>query len=90
MIVHVVHNTDFAGGGGMRGQEGGMNHISFYLYFIHVLKGSISPKNLRAACTHLSHKSVRIQSSCLYLFTLLGSMGAKAALRMLMKLTPGC
>ncbi len=33
-------------------------------------------------------KSVRIQSSCQYLFTLLGSTGAKAALRTLMKLTP--
>ena len=34
-------------------------------------------------------KSVRIQSSCQYLFTLLGSTGAKAANKMLMKLTPG-
>ncbi len=33
-------------------------------------------------------KSVRIQSRCQYLFTLLGSTGAKAAGRMLMKLTP--
>jgi len=31
---------------------------------------------------------VRIQSSCQYLFMLLGSTGAKAARRMLMKLTP--
>jgi hypothetical protein len=35
-------------------------------------------------------KSVRIQSSCKYLFTLLGSTGAKAAHRTLMKLTPAC
>jgi len=34
-------------------------------------------------------KSVRIQSSCQYLFTLLGSTGAKAAHRALMKLTSG-
>ncbi len=34
-------------------------------------------------------KSIRIQASCQYLFTLLGSTGAKAARRMLMKLTPG-
>ncbi len=33
-------------------------------------------------------KSVRIQSSCQYLFTLLGSTGAKAAHRTLMILTP--
>jgi len=34
-------------------------------------------------------KSVRIQSSCQYRFTLLGSTGTKAARRTLMKLTPG-
>jgi len=33
-------------------------------------------------------KSLRIQSTCQYLFTLLGSTGAKAANRTLMKLTP--
>ena len=33
-------------------------------------------------------KSVRIQSSCQYLFMLLGSTGAKAARRTLMKLIP--
>ncbi len=33
-------------------------------------------------------KSVRIQSSSQYLFTLLGSRNVKAARRMLMKLTP--
>jgi len=37
----------------------------------------------------MATKSVRIQSSCQYLFTLLGSTGAKAAHRTLMKLTPG-
>ncbi len=36
----------------------------------------------------VAHKSVRIQSSCQYLFTLLGSTSAKAARRMLMKLSP--
>jgi len=33
-------------------------------------------------------KSVRIQSSQQYLFTLLGSSGTKAVRKMLMKLTP--
>jgi len=51
--------------------------------------GSISPTYLRAAFTQVAPKSIRIQSSCQYLFTLLGSTGAKAAHRMLMKLTPG-
>jgi len=40
------------------------------------------------AFTPVAPKSVRIQSSCQYLFTLLGSTGAKAAHRTLMKLTP--
>jgi len=52
-------------------------------------QGSISPTFLRAAFTPVAPKSVRIQSSCQYLFTLLGSTGAKAAHRTLMKLTPG-
>ncbi len=51
--------------------------------------GSISPTYLRTAFTPIAPKSVKIQSSCQYLFTLLGSTGAKAALRTLMKLTPG-
>jgi len=51
--------------------------------------GSISPTYLRTAFTPVAPKSVRIQSSCQYLFTLLGSTSAKAARRMLMKLTPG-
>jgi len=37
----------------------------------------------------VAHKSVRIHSSCQYLFTLLGSTDAKAACGMLMKLTLG-
>ncbi len=49
---------------------------------------SISPTYLRTAFTPVSPKSVRIQSSCQYLFTLLGSTATKAARRMLMKLTP--
>jgi len=51
--------------------------------------GSISSTYLRKAFRHVAPKSVRIQSSCQYLFTLLGSTGAKAARRTLMKLTPG-
>jgi len=54
-----------------------------------VQQGSISPTYLRTAFMPVAPKSLRIQSSCQYLFTLLGSTGAKAALRMLMKLTPG-
>jgi len=47
---------------------------------------------INALCTAFKRKdpkSVKIQLSCQYLFTLLGSTGAKAARRMLMKLTPG-
>jgi len=44
---------------------------------------------LRTAFTPVAPKSVRIQSSCQYLFTLLGSIGAKAARKTLMKLSPG-
>jgi len=44
---------------------------------------------LRTAFTPVAPKSVRIQSSCQYLFTLLGSTGSKAAGRTLMKWTPG-
>ncbi len=44
---------------------------------------------LRAAFALVGPKSVRIQSSSQYLFMLLGSPGAKAARRTLMKLTPG-
>jgi len=51
--------------------------------------GSISPTYLRTAITPVAPKSIRIQSSCQYLFTLLGSIGAKAARRMLMKFTDG-
>ncbi len=43
---------------------------------------------LRTAFMPVAPKSVRIQSSFQYLFTLLGSTGAKAARKMLMKLTP--
>ena len=43
---------------------------------------------LRTAFTPVAPKSVRIQSSYQYFFTLLGAMGAKAARRMLMKLKP--
>ena len=38
---------------------------------------------------NVAPKRVRIQSGCQYLFTILGSTGAKAARRMLMKLTLG-
>ena len=43
---------------------------------------------LRVALALVAPKSMRIQSSCQYLFTLLRSTGAKAARRMLVKLTP--
>jgi len=52
------------------------------------LQASVSPTYLRTAFTPIAPKSVKIQSSCQYLFTLLGSIGAKAARRTLMKLTP--
>ncbi len=44
---------------------------------------------LRTAFMLVGPKSARIQSSSQYLFTLLGSTGAKAVRRMLMKLTAG-
>ncbi len=50
--------------------------------------GSISPTYLRTAFTTVAPKSVRIQSSCQCLFTLLGSTSVKAVLSTLMKLTP--
>jgi len=49
--------------------------------------GSVSPTYLRTAFMPVALKSLIIQSSCQYLFTLLGSTGAKAAHRTLMKLT---
>ncbi len=51
--------------------------------------GLISRTYLRTALAPVAPKSVRIQSSCQYLFTLLGSTGVKAECRTLMKLTPG-
>jgi len=51
--------------------------------------GSVSPTYLRTAFTPVAPKCVRIQASCQYLFTLLGSTGKKAARITLMKLTPG-
>ncbi len=51
--------------------------------------GSISPTYLQAAFTPVAPESIGIQSSCQCLFTLLGSTGAKAVCRTLMKLTPG-
>jgi len=54
-----------------------------------LLLGSMSPTYLRTAFMPIARKSVRIQSSCQYLFTLLGSTGAKTTSRTLMKLTPG-
>ncbi len=44
---------------------------------------------LRTTFTPVAPQSLRFQSSCQYLFTLLGSTGAKAARRTLMKLTAG-
>ena len=64
--------------------------VGFELFkaeFTHL--GSISSTYLRTAFTPVAPKSVRIQSNPQYLFTLLGSMCAKAVRRMLVKLTPG-
>ncbi len=53
-------------------------------------QGSISSTfYIHTAFTLVGPKNVRIQSSNKYLFTLLGSTGAKTARRTLMKLTPG-
>jgi len=56
--------------------------------FVSNLLGLISPTCLRAAFTPAAPKSVRIQSSCQYLFTLLKSTSVKAARKMLVKLIP--
>jgi len=45
-------------------------------------------KVLCATFTQSDHESVKIQLSCKYLLTVLGSMSVKAAHRKLMKLTP--
>jgi len=52
-------------------------------------KVSIKSTYLHTAFTPIAPKSKRIQSSCQYLFVLLGSTGAKAACSTLMKLTAG-
>jgi len=49
---------------------------------------SISPTYLCAAFMCVAPKSVRILLSCVYLFTVVRSTGAKAKCRILMKLTP--
>jgi len=51
-------------------------------------QGSISPTYLCTTFMHVAPKSVIIQSSCQYLFSLLGSSGENAAHRNLMKLRP--
>ncbi len=51
--------------------------------------GSISSTNLHTAFTPVAPQSIRTQSSCQYLFTLLGSSSVKAVHRTLMKLSPG-
>jgi hypothetical protein len=53
-----------------------------------VTPGLNSIKVLGTAFTLMGPKSIRIQSSSQYLFMLLGTMGAKAARRALIKLTP--
>jgi len=63
--------------------------FQFQIFQTDGVLGSISPTYLRSAFTPVAPKSVRIQSSCQFLFTLLGSTGAKAARRMFMKLTLG-
>jgi len=50
---------------------------------------SILPTYLNTAFTTVAPKSVRIQSSCQYLFTLSGSASVKAVCRTLMKSIPG-
>ena len=52
-------------------------------------KGSISPKSVQAL-TSLDPKSAKRQSSCQCLFVLLESSFAKAACKMLIKLTLSC
>jgi len=55
---------------------------------LHLLLVSISSTYLRAAFMPVAPQSVRTQSSCQYLFTLLGSTRVKDVRRTLMKLSP--
>jgi len=52
-------------------------------------QGSISSTYLQAAFMLVAPQSVRTQSSCQYLFTLLESTRAKAVIKKLIKLSPG-
>jgi len=67
-----------------------MQHISSHICQLDwwLYLGSISSTYLQEALPRVAPKSIRIQSSCQYLFTLLGSTCTKAARKMLMKLTP--
>jgi len=66
----------------------GATFVIFKLDAVDLDQGSISPTYLCTAFTPVAPKSVRIQSSCQYLFMLLGSTCAKAVCRTLMKLNP--
>jgi len=68
-------------------KEGFSHVISVHIRFWDL--GSISPIYLHTPFTHVTPKSVRIQSSRQCLFMHLGSAHKKAALTTLMKLTPG-
>ncbi len=57
-------------------------------FHLFIVLGSISSTYLRTGFMPVAPKSVRIQSSCQYLFTLLGSTSIKAVPRTLMKLSP--
>ncbi len=70
-----------------------MRHSSTLIRYVwllarHIFQRSISPTCLQTAFTCTDPKSVKIQSSCKYLFALWGSARIKAACKMLMKLTP--
>ncbi len=76
--------------------------VSFYAFGIRVHKSfskNVDEIDTKCQChrhftcsvyTRRSQKRKKIQLSHQYLFTLLGSAGAKAVRRTLMKLSPGC
>jgi len=57
-------------------------------FHLFIVLGSISSTYLHTAFTPVAPKSLKIQSSCQYLLTLLGSTSVKAVRRTLMKLSP--
>jgi len=61
--------------------------VSFCAFGICFVKAALKMLAKHATFMHADPKSVNIQSSCQYIFALLGFTRVKAALKMLVKLT---